>query len=411
MWYISNGLQSTCYATSADGIHWRKPILDVVPGTNIVLEQGRDSGTIWLDSNEKDAGKRFKMFLYNYDAEGRHHKKLTVHYSPDGIHWTGPVHIAGPAGDRTTVFFNPFRNKWVYGIRDGYGPLGRIRRYHEGPDPLTAGTWTDYENEPFWVGGDRLDEPIPGLNVGQPQLYNLDCAAYESIVLGLFSVWKGPQNNEVTDRPKLNEIYIGYSRDGFHWSRPLRRPFIGVSENRDDWNYGNIQSAGGCCLVVGDSLYFYYSGRTSDPARNIKDIGSTGLAFLRRDGFASMDAGETTGMLTTRPVKFSGSYLFVNTNTAAGELRVEVLDEEGNTIAPFTETDCIPVRKNSTAAQVRWKKHSDLSSISDKPVRFRFHLTNGSLYSFWVSGNKKGVSRGYTAAGGPGFNGPADTEN
>ena len=51
----------------------------------------------------------------------------------------------------------------------------------------------------------------------------------------------------------------------------------------------------------------------------------------------------------------------------------------------------------------------DLSALAGKPVRFRFHLRNGSLYSFWVSPETSGASHGYVAAGGPGFTGPADT--
>ena len=44
-----------------------------------------------------------------------------------------------------------------------------------------------------------------------------------------------------------------------------------------------------------------------------------------------------------------------------------------------------------------------------KLVRFRFHLEDGNLYSFWVSPDNSGASRGYVAAGGPGFTGPTDT--
>src|SRR2546421_3412499 len=63
---------------------------------------------------------------------------------------------------------------------------------------------------------------------------------------------------------------------------------------------------------------------------------TTGLAVLRRDGFASMDAGETQGALTTRPVTFRGKYLFVNIDDPQGELRVEVLDRDCRAIRPFT---------------------------------------------------------------------------
>jgi len=50
-----------------------------------------------------------------------------------------------------------------------------------------------------------------------------------------------------------------------------------------------------------------------------------------------------------------------------------------------------------------------LAKLAGQPVRFRFHLKNGALYSFWVSPDASGASHGYVAAGGPGFTGPTDT--
>ena len=47
--------------------------------------------------------------------------------------------------------------------------------------------------------------------------------------------------------------------------------------------------------------------------------------------------------------------------------------------------------------------------MAGKTVRFRFHLANGSLYSFWVSADESGASDGYVAAGGPGLAGSMDT--
>ncbi len=59
-----------------------------------------------------------------------------------------------------------------------------------------------------------------------------------------------------------------------------------------DWDRGYLRAAGGCCLIVGDKLYFYYnaaSGYNNDHAPHMYAGGSTHLAMLRRDGFASMD--------------------------------------------------------------------------------------------------------------------------
>jgi hypothetical protein len=58
---------------------------------------------------------------------------------------------------------------------------------------------------------------------------------------------------------------------------------------------------------------------------------------------------------------------------------------------------------------VTWQGASDLSAVAGKPVKFRFHLKNGRLYSFWVSADKTGASHGYMAAGGPGLTGLTDT--
>ncbi len=152
--------------------------------------------------------------------------------------------------------------------------------------------------------------------------------------------------------------------------------------------------------MVGDRLYFYCSGR---------GVGNvTSLAVLRRDGFVSMDAGAKEGTLTTRPVTFRGKYLFVNADASNGELRAEVLDDRGEVVAPFGAADCTPVSADKTLQRVVWKNAMDLGRVAGKTVQFRFRLTNGQLYAFWVSPEESGASHGYVAAGGPGFTGLTD---
>jgi hypothetical protein len=178
---------------------------------------------------------------------------------------------------------------------------------------------------------------------------------------------------------------------------------IPVADDTEAWNWANVQSVGGGCLVVRDRLFFYASGR------NAKED-TTGLAFLRRDGFASMQAGDDEGTLTTRPVRFLGKFLFVNAAIEeGGKLEVEILDREGRLMPQFQRQTCHPIQDDKTLIPVKWNDVADLSSIVDQPVRFRFHLKRGALYSFWVSPDDTGASHGYIAAGGPGFTGPRDT--
>lgn len=421
MWYLADySHQHLCYATSKDGIHWEKPLLDVVPGTNIVFPDMPGVSVVWLDLEETDPGRRYKLVRSVADPQALEPGvewagslcSMRVHFSPDGIHWGSEVAKTGPCGDRNSAFWNPFRKQWVFSIRhfthriEGATYAVRCRRYWESPDLITNTLWKP-EEPAMWVAADALDESRhPG--AGKAELYALDAVAYESVLLGLFSIYRAPAALDI-GRPKINEVCVGFSRDGFHWYRPDRRSFLPVSENKNDWNWANMQSAGGGCLIVGDELRFYASGRQGDALGFHDAGGSTGMAILRRDGFASMNAGAETAALTTRPVRFSGKCLFVNVSAEAGELRAEMLDSAGNVIEPFTGLACMPVRKDATSCEVRWEGAADLSALSGKPVRIRFHLREGMLYAFWVSPDSSGASHGYVAAGGPGFTGSMDT--
>jgi hypothetical protein len=398
MWYMAGYARGVALALSEDGVRWTRPELDVSKGTNLVHPGPRDSAIVWLDSAEPDPKRRWKLFRSH--GEGKRFGQ-SVHFSADGIHWSERVVRSGPAGDRTTAFYNPFRKVWVYSLRNGPG-APRRRQYWETPDLVNGPMWQQYDEPPLWTGVDGLDPPRDDLKV-KPQLYNLDCVAYESLILGLFSIWRGDLNIP-PGRPKPNEIGVGYSRDGWHWHRPERQAFIAPSEKAGDWNWGNVQSAGGCCLVVGDELYFYHSGRAGVPGGQGKRDGggSTGLAVLRRDGFASLDAGDAGGALTTRPLRFAGRHLFVNADANGGELAAEVIGADGKALPRLSLAECVTIRANGTKQAVKWTK-GDLAVGAGQPVRLRFQLKNARLFAFWVSRAATGASGGYVAAGGPGL--------
>src|SRR5262249_30139189 len=113
--------------------------------------------------------------------------------------------------------------------------------------------------------------------------------------------------------------------------------------------------------------------------------------------------------LTTRPLRFDGRHLFVNVDAAKGELRVEVLDEQGRAIKPFLRENCVPIRADRTLQAVQWRDVPDLAAVRGQTVKLRFVLTSGRLYAFGGSPDASGASHGSVAAGGPGFKGPTDT--
>ena len=134
---------------------------------------------------------------------------------------------------------------------------------------------------------------------------------------------------------------------------------------------------------------------------------SIGFASLRRDGFAGLVA-DGDGTVTTRPVVFSGSHLFVNADARFGAMSAEVIDADGKPFPGYAAADCKGlVRTDTTKQAVSWKG-GDLSRFAGKPVRFRFKLKVATLYAFWVSKDASGKSGGCLAAGGPGYAGLRD---
>lgn len=417
MWYLAGAgtintvkhSLCTCYAESEDGIHWVKPELDVVPGTNIVDTTNRDSATIWLDRKETDPQKRYKMFSVEY-KEDYIQWQYVLKYSADGIHWSKGVAQSGAVSDRSTAFYNPFIEKWVLSMRHHNSVSWRSRAYLENDDPemavslahrLREGT-TD-KNVVFWFTPDDKEKVHPDYPDVIPGIYNFDAIAYESLMLGLYSQWQGPENNICREAmmPKRNEIQLGYSRDGFHFARPTHESFMEVNTDKDEsWNYGNMQSVNGVPLIVDDKLYFYSSGRCKNGIW--WDSGtSCGLAVLRRDGFCSVHT-DKAGTLTTERVVFDGKYLFVNADVE-GQLLVEILNESGNVIPEFDCASCDIITGDSTKKLVSWHGKTDLSELAGRNLEFRFIIEKGDLYSFWVSPWESGESRGMIPGGGPGM--------
>ena len=394
MWYTAGWRGPLAYATSTDAVHWERPLVGLT--NNVVLPVSRAGGDncLWFDALTTNAAERIKFMA---DRGGRGH---SLRVSPNSRTWSDDL-TAGRAGDYCSFFFNPFRNVWVYSVKRS-NPTGRCRDYAESPFFLTEGA---FNNSVYWCGADSLDAQDPEAKCA-PQLYSLSAVAYESLMLGIFQIHLGPPN-EVCDKgkfPKITELKLGFSRDGFHWLRPDRRAFIPATRKEGAWDRAYLHSTAGVCLIDGDRLLFpycAYSGIAPDGTRGMYTGASVGLATLRRDGFASQDADAKGGTLTTRPVTFSGKYLFVNVACTQGELRVEILDATSSQVLrpPFTAGII-----DSTRLLL-----GGVSACAGKPVRFRFHLTSGSLYAFWVSPSTTGTSRGYLAAGSPGHASIIDT--
>lgn len=235
----------------------------------------------------------------------------------------------------------------------------RTRFYKESDDSIAGVNWDIEKSEVLWQMCDTLDRPDSSFIDHTVSLYDLTVSPYESLMLGVFAIFRGPENNicEEIGVPRIIDLEVGYSRDGFHSSRPDRTPFLQSLRKEGTWNRAYLHAVDGQCLIVDGKLYFYFTGFSGNspklgktgrgyPGRSRRVMyagASTGLATIRRDGFAFMYTVESTGILTTRPLLFSGKYLFVNIACPEGELKVEILDRVFKVIHGFTSDKCVPV--------------------------------------------------------------------
>lgn len=444
MWYMAGYDDALAYATSTDGINWnRQP--QHIDGTNRVLEvipgYRRSGGTVWLDHDAQSAGERYKLFMYYRRTDGNWPRgnpvpmpsvaEMAVLYtSPDGRSWQRREE-AGPCGDNSSIFYNPFRGEWVFSVRSHSATRGRLRTFVTREHLVGQPAWTADDLRPL-AAADHLDRPDAVLNY-RPELYKMDCVAYESVMIGMFAMFYGPPN-EIAYRekiPKTIDLQVGFSRDGLSWNRPNREAFIACSRAEGRWDRGYLHAAGGVCVVAEDELRFYYSGFSGrSPAQGEGPYAGAhiGYATLRRDGFASMvgpgirmvpptehpvDRGMDSGNgghLVTRELIFSGEYLFLNAAVSpGGRLRVGLLEFDGSPVAGFALSDCDAISGNSTRHAVTWRGGSSLKRFSGTSIRLIFQFDAGELFSFWVSESTNGASKGYVGAGGAGFTSNRDT--
>jgi len=404
MWYQGGWLRNMCYAVSNDGIHWERPDLNIVSGTNKIMpydgyEEKKyydglsylrpDSTTVFIDYDSPD---KYKLFLRNPGGTA----PGIVATSKDGLNFEN-FKYTNPMRDRSTFFYNPFRKKWVYSIRHvefGENFCNRVRNYRECDDLLEGAIW-DASEEYNWMQCDDKDLPNPYIGC-TPQLYNVDCVGYESIMLGMFQIMYGPENDICEKRgvPKITELIPMYSRDGYHFSRPSRESIINASIYQGAWDRGYVQSVGGVTIVHDDELWIYYIGFAGDEnhageewfTNGLYRNGATGIAKLRRDGFVSLNG---KGTLTTRKLEFHGKCaMYVN---AVGSVSAEILDENGN-VLDRSSVFC----GNSTKAKLTFSKLS-IHDLNGKVFKIRFAV-DGELYSFGFT-DENGDFGGAHAAG------------
>lgn len=385
------------YAESKDGIHWIKPELglaahDGSKANNIVLATINGEGchdlSVFKDTNPNVAqGEEYKAV-----GRGRNPVGLYALKSPDGIHWSlynqsKPVMTGHPFDTQNTVFWDPSIGKYRAYVRD----------FDKGRRDIMMATSDDFIH---WTERQWLQYP----GAPQEQLYTNQIKPYyraNHILIGfparyvdrgwtdatraLPSLDLRQQRAKTSPRygTAITDALLMTSRDGVtfrRWNEAWIRPSL---RTRHNWAYGDNYVA--WHVVETDSadddsprelsLYAtesYFTGAMSRLRRY----------SMRIDGFASVFAPLGGGELITKPLIFNGDTLNLNFSTsAAGSIRVEIQDPDGEPIKGYALTDCAEIFGDAIDYSVRWQDGTNVRSLAGKPVRLRFILSDADLYA------------------------------
>lgn len=364
------------YATSKDGIKWKKPSLGVFEWedstkNNIVLHA--ELGTVVKDLEDKNPERRYKMLCFIRPG-------YRAFFSPDGIRWTPSKTVPViPNGDVGNVTFDPRTKQFV----------AMTKQPHPGGRTVFVSYSEDFERwsvpKPV-LAADAMDNLLSQSQGGKRmEVYGMTTAPYQDIYLGfpwLFNVTKMGRKEVGDDGPI--DVQLAVSRDWETWQRPIRKPILatGILGSVDD---GMIFTSSHLIEHRGE-LWMYY-GQWDNFHLTFDRKASVGLATWRQDGFVSLsNGGDKAGQVTTKPVRITGNALRVNSvlHKPGGYLRAEVLDEKGAVLSGFSAEDSVPFRGAGTEARLRWTGGKSFAELKGRTVRIRFHLFGGDLYSYQV---------------------------
>lgn len=431
LWYEDNWAGNLCYAESADGLVWTFPDLGKVKGTNRVfpdevakLNRDLDSWSVWPDYQATDPYSSWKLLVSKPGSL----TPDTIYASTDGRTFA-TVGVAGYSGDRTTMHFDAILGKWVFSLRDSRKPWGRSRRFHvqEKCVPNAVPYGFDYGkcSQPAGTVEPEKWEELDSLGFGPSgSIYNFDAVPYESLTLGVIEVLHNtPHDNGdglEAGLPKQTSLRFAFSRDGRHFVPAPDSAIKPCGWGSGKWDTGYLSAIGGICVIKDERLWFYYSALRGDAEMRRKKVGSQpmyrqgmyyngaiGAATMRRDGFCGMVA-DGNGEIVTRPVKFTGSRLFVNAECLYGEVAAEILGDDGRPVEGYAAADCRGMKFDDSTKREFVFRGGDLSRFAGCEVSIRFKLHCATFYSFWVSPSSRGESRGYVAGGGPAYQGLRD---
>lgn len=372
------------YAESPDGIRWTKPAVGC-QATNLVWLGEERSGLfgpcVVRDEADPDPTRRYKMMFFDAMAEKDlaalgspfpanppvpgwipvEGEGLFVAGSPDGLSWRllerRPVN-----GDPADALSMTLGGDGVF--RACFKTSRRTDRHFriigsaESRDFL-AWSPTRVILEPDW-------RDPPGT-----EFYGMSGFDYFGNRLGLLWVYRNVPDD------KRTEIQLASAPDGVNWHRAAERRALFTTGETGAWDAGAVYPASEP-LVLADEIRIYYGGFNvrHDDARFQES--AIGLASLRLDGFACLEAGYFAGEAVTPPLEPGPGALHLNLDARHGGLAVDVLDAgDGTLVARSRAIE----GEDAIRFMPLWDEGGPPSGA--RPVRLRFRMRKARLYAFW----------------------------
>lgn len=378
----------TCYAESKDGITWTKPNLGIytVNGTkdnNVVLmenEQWSHNFSPFLDTRPGvPASRRYKA-IASEKKDG-----LVALVSADGIHWKqwgdDFIFTNGMFDSHNVAFWSPSEERYVCYFRtwtgteySGFRTIARTTsKDFINWEPKEEMTYGNTPMEHLYTNGTHPYIRAPHIYIALAKRFLPDKAALSK-----------KQAQKLVDNPDYakassDSIFMS-TRGGNVYDRTFMEAFIRPGETLEDWVARDNTPALG--VVPGDErhLFLYRMSHYGQESSHLTRYS------IRKDGFVSVSAPYQGGEMATKRFKFSGDSLSLNyASSAAGEIRVEIQDDQGQAIPGYRMDECLTIFGDEIDRTVEWENGTSLSKLAGKTVQLRFYLKDADLYSLKFS--------------------------
>lgn len=376
----------SCYAESDDGVSWTRPDLGFyeVSGTKLNNVIMADAAPVthnfspFLDTRKGiDPEHRYKA-LGGLGGSG-----LMAYVSKDGIHWKAlqkdPV-ITGKESDfdsQNIAFWSEEEQLYLCYYRTWVS--SHDRRYRS----VARTTSTDFIHWTDPVEMDFGPTPREQLYTNQTSPYFRAPHIYVSVAARFMpsrQVVSEEEAKELQVNPKYyrdcSDAVFFTTRGGNRYDRTFMESIIRPGIGLQNWVSRSNYPALNVVQTAPAEMSIYVNQDYAQPSAHLRRY------TLRLDGFASAHASFDEGELITRPFRFNGDRLWLNfSSSAAGYIKVEILDIHGNSLEGFELDKSREMIGNEIEKAVSWKGDPDLEKIMDRPVRLRFVMKDADLYS------------------------------